>query len=481
MTNPVTNQESNLFRSEFQSAAPRIAPEKTLFIRFLFVAAMGMTLFDGAWLWAARAGWTLLAILFSINVRLGFYALFFFAAWFHPTGFMPELFFTLKHFQIAFLISLIVHTLYENPFKTLASGLNRAGSFFYPWFLILAIGFFNFFRFPDISEQAIMTPMNILCNIAAMLYLLGRCEQIKIKFPQEKTVRNCLSFFVAGVAFQVLIAFQNTVAGSLYFNMPLFHNNHIGILCAFSSFFSIALVLSEQNAFIKKIWSVATFILISAVIASCSRTAWFSFFAAYMIFFVLAKKFRPEVHPAKMRKRDYLSVAVFALAAALVLSNAYEIVGRRFMGVLQLFDWKYWEYTFTDTQNFGFLGILRLKQIYVLKDILTAQPFLGMGFIKEVMDFHGFYFSLLGGVGVAGFATFVYFCRQTLNVSLERIAALQDRENFFFLLSAFCAFIVWLLCCFLETYIHQFSVWIIFWVLCAIMYPVWAPIPDDEN
>lgn len=482
MIKPTINPESSPFRSEFQADPLAVSPQKNPFLNVLFIAALGMTLFDGSWLWVARAGWTLLAILISIHMRFGFYSLFFFAAFFHPTGFIPSLFFTLKHFQIAFLINLTVHAISGgNPLKTLLAGFKRAGNFYFPWLLILALALFNFSRFPA-SEQAWMTPINLLSIITAMLYLLGRSEQILLQNPREKTVQTCLSFFTAGVAVQVFIAFQNTVAGTLYFNMPLFHNNHVGILCAFSAFFPIGLFLSETDPLKRKFWAAATFVLISAVVASCSRTAWFSFLAGFTVFFVLAGKFQPKTH-FLMKKRHTFSVALFVIAAAVTLSRGYEIVFYRFIGLIKLLDWRYWEYTFTDYQNFGFLGIFRLQQIYMIKDILQAQPFLGVGFIKDVMDFHGFYFSLLGGTGAVGFTFFVYFCRKTLHKSLARISnSAKSPESFFLLLSSFCALITWLICSFLETYVVQFSVWIIFWVLSALLYPVWpAASPQNEN
>lgn len=482
MIKPIINPESSLFRSEFQADQLTDSRHQNPLLQLLFISALGMTLFDGSWLWLARAGWTLLAILIASQMRFGFYSLFFFAAFFHPTGFIPNPIFTLKHFQIAFLINLTVHALSGNPVKTFIAGLKRAGSFYLPWAIILMLGLFNFVRFPA-SEQAWMTPLNLTSIMAAMIYMLGRCEQILLRHPAEKTVRNCLSFFVAGVIVQVFIAFQNTISETLYFNMPLFHNNHIGILCAFSAFFPIALFFSETNPLKKKIWAAATFILISATVASCSRTAWFSFVAAFTVFFVLARKFQPNTHFSAMRKRHSATVLLFVLTAAIILSRGYEIVFYRFIGLIKLFDWKYWEYTFTDYQNFGFLGIFRLQQIYMIKDILQSQPFLGIGFIKDVMDFHGFYFTLLGGTGVVGFAVFVYFCRKTLHASLARISdSGRISDNFFLLLSAFCAFIAWLLCCFMETYVVQFSVWIIFWVLSALLHPLLpSSVSKNEN
>ena len=70
-------------------------------------------------------------------------------------------------------------------------------------------------------------------------------------------------------------------------------------------------------------------------------------------------------------------------------------VFNRFYELGMLFDPGYWHYTFTDTQNFGFLGIFRLNQLYDLGAILRQSPLIGVGFTRQVVDFHSLYFTFL--------------------------------------------------------------------------------------
>lgn len=436
----------------------------------IFVTALGLTLLNGGWLSAARAGWMLLAILFSIRPIFGFYAIFFYFPWFHPTEFFPNPFFSLKHFQIAAILSMIVHALNDNLLKTFKDGIKNSASFYYPWFLLLSLGFFNHFRFL-LSEQALMTPLNLSAIILTLIYLRGRFSDLEAKkLDTTALLRNSLVCFLAGSLLQVCIAFQNEAAGTAHFKTYLFNNNHLGILCVFSALFSIGLLMSERDFFIKKILYVVVFLFIAALIAACSRTAWISFLIGISLFFIELKKRHRSPHFSGFKRRQVGIVVLFILASGYFLASHVDLIRDRFSGILWLFDWKYWAYTFTDTQNFGFLGYYRLQQIYRIKDILAAEPFLGIGFIKEIMDFHGFHFCVLGASGLLGASVFVYFIRSTILKSLGFLGAKQiDASTFYIFLAAFCSFIAWLIISFLETHIHQFYVWLIFWVLALAL------------
>ncbi len=417
----------------------------------VLAAAMLMTLLEGEWKWLARIGWVLLGVVFALDIRHAVYALFFYAAWFHPTGFMAKMMFSLKHFQLAFFMAFTVHAVNGNPVKTFITGF-RNNRIFYPVLAILGIGLLNYFRFHQ-YPQALRTPLNLFLIMTALFYLGGILENFKA--DSEKILRRGMFFFVAAVTLQIFVALQNTIADTHYFNAPLIHNNHIGILAALSFFYALGLFMAEPKGTLKNLCGVSALVMSAAVIASCSRTAWFSFLFSLVTFLVLSYQHRRAEQSVRVRKRHSLLAVVILGALVVLISKLSFEVGVRVQSLPQLLDGAYWQYTINDFQNFGFLGIFRLLQIYALKDILHSQPLLGVGFTRQVVDFHGFYFCLIGATGFAGLLTFAYFTRQLLNNLLSAIRKPASCPTFFFRVAIFCSFISWLGCCFIETYIVQ--------------------------
>ncbi len=464
MTNLPADPELKNSHSDLRQNLAETSKVKSKAWNIAFGGAMVLSLLGGEWLWLARAGWTLLALMFVVDLRYAFYALFFYAAWFHGTGFMLNLPFTLKHLHLAAILALTAQTVSGNFSRDMIPGAQQIRRF--SWVLaVLGIGLMNFFRF-DMPAQALRSPLNILAVIGILIYLFALLEKFSLK--RTEMIQRGLSFFLVGVGLQVLIAFQNTVSGSNYLNMPLIHNNHMGILCAFSSFLGIGVYLAEKRRERKRLWGIITLIIISAAIASCSRTAWFSFAGSALIFFSMSWRQRAQGHCQGLKKRHLgLAVLLFSALTA-VISLINPEVRIRVISLPQLVDPVYLKYTLKDVQNFGFLGIFRLLQTYTLHDILLSQPFLGVGFTRQIMDFHGFYFCILGATGFIGLFMMAAFIRQTLLDALKSLSTAELQSLFFLRLGAFCAFTTLLFCSFLETYIVQFSSWITLWALLAL-------------
>ena len=425
------------------------------------VTALILTLLDGEWRWVASLGWIFLAILLTQNDRFVFYALFFFAAWFHPTGYLTNLSFSLKHFQIIFFLDLIVRLVKGDLYHIFFQGVQR-GKCLAPLLGILFIGGVNFLRFGE-SWQALRTPANILLSMFILIYMLGLYESFGRKKSIE--IKKAVGFFLAAIVIQVFVALQNTIAGTFIFGTPLIHNNHIGILCACSFFYALGLFFEEKPGRSKNLYGLVGLIIFITVIASCSRTSWLGLLFSLFCFFCIAYWYRQQ---SLVRKRHVIILLVILSALVLIVTLVSVDIRSRACGLVRLLNWKYWLYTFSDFQNFGFLGIFRLQQTYDLKIILLKQPLLGIGFIKQVVDFHGFYFCLLGATGFVGLFIFAGFVRSVMNRLLVAISNNYHDGLFFLRLASLCAFLTWLLCSFLESYFVQFSAWLTIFMAIAL-------------
>jgi hypothetical protein len=140
-------------------------------------------------------------------------------------------------------------------------------------------------------------------------------------------------------------------------------------------------------------------------------------------------------------------------------------VHERIMGLPQLLQWDYLNYTVNDSRNFGFLGRFRLDQFLVLGDLFPKHFLFGVGFEKVVVDFHGLYFCLLGATGLAGLLLFAVFVRQMIRRLLE--AVLISSKNVHLHVAALCSLVTWLICSLTESYFVQFSAWVV--VLIALV------------
>src|SRR5262245_10982310 len=86
--------------SSVPTPVPSIQPADRISV-FLFGGALLLTLLGGKYFWAARIGWTLLAMLFAFRFEYAVLGVFFFMSFFQPSGFLPDFHFTIKHYHIA--------------------------------------------------------------------------------------------------------------------------------------------------------------------------------------------------------------------------------------------------------------------------------------------------------------------------------------------------------------------------------------------
>ena len=143
----------------------------------------------------------------------------------------------------------------------------------------------------------------------------------------------------------------------------------------------------------------------------------------------------------------------------------------------QIFDLNYWKFTFSDSQNFGFFGIDRLKQLQDVREILKAHPFVGIGFVQRVTNYHGFYFTLLGATGFLGFGLFIFFAITLLASLLKVLKKAKSSQIFLITCGVTASLCVWLISSITQSMFLHFSVWLN--ILFALM--LVSDTPMDES
>lgn len=436
----------------------KTSSQPTAFLWLLFVASLGMTLCTGPYFWFARIGWMLLGLLIAVHIEFGLMAIFFFSVFFIPAGFLLKLPFTLKHFHIAVLITAVARALQGD----LKEDLRRAYSFalpLFPIFILLALNAMNFLRL-GLPVSTLKTSANLALVLSLCAYT-GGILQNEMRSRGSSFFIQTAEFLIFGTSVQVLIAFTNQYAGTRFFDLNLAHNNHLGMLCAFISFYAIFSFINSSPNSVKKLFSFANLaVIFLGLVGALSRTSWFTFWIALCVYLYHAKKNPGSVPREKQSQfvhRYIILLYIFVLINLLFLDKA---VYERFTTLPQLFSWEYWKITINDTQNFGFLGFYRLRDWQLALSCLAANPGFGCGLTHAVNDIHGLYFLILGATGIAGMIVFTYFI---WSFCCRIFPGRNGEGEFYFLrLSIFCASLIWMMASFMETFYLQFFLWINF-------------------
>jgi len=405
-----------------------------------------------------KSMWFFFALLCASEATFAIYALFFFSAFFNSSGFFPNLFFTLKYFHFSFLILIAVLFIKGKLFDLIKRNIKHA-KLLIPWGCLIGISVISGLVGPH-PYRALMTTAN-LASITA-------CAAVLICVMERKSmVADAALFFAFGACWRVCLSLVSYLKiDFLQYQEGLIHNNHIGFLTASALFMLLPFFFTKQERARRFVSWIMLFVLFSGLVLSCSRTGWVGFIGSFVFFGLVLLKLKykdaaEHAHSLGRNKRFLLTFAVAFSAIILVVVLMNSEVLSRIGGFKRLIDPSYWSLTFQDTQNFGFLGAFRRNQFVSLGNIFQDHWLFGVGFIREVTDFHSVYLSILGATGVVGFLAFLCFCFMFYKTLLKTIY-LNNDDLTYLRIGILSAFTLWLIYSLMETFIVQFNVWIIF-------------------
>ncbi len=417
----------------------------------IFAGALVLTLLSGKWLFLARLGWILLLIFYTLNLNYALYSLIFYAAFFCPTEYLPNPLLTVKHFHVAVMLTFLVQLFRNHFWRTLGRSLRQA-LVFYPFLYIFLCGVLM--GLPEGNSQR---PLRMIGNVT--LVFLSFSYVFALIADREDLLRKGALFFVAAVALQVLIALYNHFADTKWLDIRMIHNNHLGILSAFSFFYAFSLGLGHHRRFFRWLGRICSLVIFVGVLFSCSRSAWLSLLIGYFIFYGLLGKILKCDQQCLVHFQKFFLLSCVLIPLAIYGVCANPVLLNRVMDFLDIFNPLEWRRALLDRQNFGFLGIFRLNQLDYLGSMPWYNYLWGRGLTSRIMDFHGFYFVVIGASGLLGILLLSVFCRKLIHGMLKAVQACTTSEEGIFRAGVLCAFIVWLLISFTETLYIQFYIW----------------------
>lgn len=422
-------------------------------ISILFIVALLATLASGGWLWLSRMAWVLIAMLIMMNSDFAFYTIAFYFSFFHSSGFLNNSVFTLKHFHLAFVLLLLIKILkgWRPDPHDIKLTFFRSPSMVL--FIVLVCGLSNYIH------QANAKDYYFLANITSlyvMIFALAICLS-----DHDKPWRLLIPFYLFGGGVQILIGFLYLLTHwALFkttFDTHLLHNNHVGILCGMSLYYCFPWCL-KASALSRRLLAWALLLLfLGGLLFSCSRTAWFAWAVSFFVFIYRLKTF--PAHESRIIIKNLLVFLFFCLVMVPISSVFSDTVAARIALLPQLFSAESWGYTLADSQNFGFFGISRLQQLFVIKQTLLHHALFGVGLCKQVRDFHGLIFVIFSGAGIFGLISLAAFCFGCCRLTLRAQYLAKNFEHRLVLSAVLASLVFWMVVSIMETMIVQFFVW----------------------
>lgn len=431
---------------------------QNFFWAILFLFSIAFTLCQGTHLWLARIGWVLLAILFSLHRRYAVYTVFFYASFFHPAGFLPNAPMTLKHFHIACILLMTTDMLRGNFVAFLKQG-KVFGKVIAPFVLMLVFGCMVSLR-SGFSINNFRLPLNLFVVLFALCYLYGCVVAIR---PAQRpgVVRRSLLALCVGAGAQVAVAIANNLEGTAYWHLVLFYNHHLGNLCLFAFFYIFPIYATSKKPTGKAAYFLLLIIIFTGLITSCSRTVWICCLAGFFLFMVISRySLGRNVGRFAFYRHVVPAALCLYLAFFLLMLKSETVMARVVLMFQRVLDPRYWLFTIADEKNFGCLGILRLNDYALAKQLLFHHGLWGVGFLKQVTDMHGVPLVILGASGILGFSLYVWFIVRYSRKISRAFNREHSEECLLLLVGAFSNFVAWLLMSFAETFVVHFVVWV---------------------
>lgn len=425
---------------------------------FVFSSALILTVAFQGHLLLRKLGWVLLAGLSLMKIDFAILAAAFFSAFFISSGFIPDLFFTVKHFHVMMALIGFAILVSRRLFSTVWTGAKQNGNQIYNLIFWLGILFIS-----NLSAVSGALDLHALKTSANLLSLLACSALLTSLIREAPMIGNTLLFLGFGVLIRIILSSLASLGGyqSQFFE-PIAYNNHLSFLIT-SSFFLLLPIFFSSTQLSKKVSIlVMLIVLFAALVFTRSRTGWFTFvicFSLYAISFFKYCTRHNETQLARAGKRFYVTIS-FVFVSIFVMALLINVDVWLRVDYLKFFvDWEYLKFMVRDVQNFGFLGIGRLNQFVVTWEIFKHHWLTGVGFTHAVTDLHCLYLTFLAGSGIAGFLMFILFCCRWFRRLLQFLA-IKDESNLL-RIGVMYSLLVWLLSSLMESFFLQFHIWLI--------------------
>ena len=425
------------------------------------------------YLWIRAMGWIFVGYRTWKQPEEGLLFLAFFAPLFNNFGVVP-IGFTLKPMEVP--TSVTQHTLESvffsikpvhiiTIFLIVALSVRKKLFFKDPldWVVVGSlIGIFAISLFSGAYSEDPLKAFRVSFNFALLIVL---CKVLMSMIDRRELFWRILHCYFLGVVFLCLVHMADTLGGFTWFAQDTRFNNHFGFQISMSLPLVLCFLLTPRKPS-EKFWYLGVLALgIFCILLSLSRSSMYGSLIGMAVFlgFLFATG-------QKELRRKILWFALFGVVWIGVSMAVYEsiyggnVTTSLFRGKLvsffKMFHPSYWRHAVLEDPNGGMFGE-RFVQLRAIKKLFLAHWAFGEGWTNRVISFHGLFYTMLTGTGLAGFALFVYFMYRMFRALGNAVRRDPDVATKALGIALFSALVTWMVHCLMDTYFLQFHIWLI--------------------
>ncbi len=307
-------------------------------------------------------------------------------------------------------------------------------------------------------------------NFALLIVL---CKVLMSMIDGKEIIWKILKYYFFGVVFLCLVHAANMAFGWMLFAQETRFNNHFGFLLSMSFPLGLCMLFTARNI-AARLWYFGVLLLaFFCTVLTLSRSSLYGSVIGMAIFLgvFLARS------GTLQRRRVYglIGTAALLIVVPVILyeslpgiTDATSLLGGKLSSFFRLLDWEYWRYAMFEDPNGGMFG-RRFVQLREVQEIFTQHWLFGEGWTNRVISFHGLFYTVLTGTGLAGFLLFVYFLYRMFRTLWKIPRRDPDPATRVLAIALFCSLADWMLHCLLDTYFLQFHIWLILAMSLAYM------------
>jgi hypothetical protein len=418
-------------------------------------------------------GWLTLSFIIFKKPAVGLMLTFFFAPFFSYDFGNFNLFFTLKPFQTAFLISLAAVAIKQSHIiKEVFYSLRLKENVF---LLIFILASYVYAFFGDHLLPSIMLSLNL--TVVVSWYLLA----VAYLKNSPDLIRKCIYCLLLGFCIILLYVSLDNIfcnKGIIYKGHNYYSNILLILIFLLATFYLIA-----KNRFFKILFLIFSVATVCHILIAASRTAIFAYIVV-LPFFVKDMIARKAVRHAvifiilnvvcltwlginnattKACFKDFFDLPRAEISA--IMSRPQRLIYN--IGSEEAQPGVYLRYTISTRYE---------RWRYTIK-ALIKNPLMGVGFKNDMHAYHNLYLEMISRAGIIGGGSFLFF----LFLWIRRVSAstmgLSTRVYFFIQKGLLYGIAAWLIQSFTETFFLQFYIWAVLALGTAIAF---LPFEDDK-
>ena len=257
--------------------------------------------------------WTLLALICLRYPRLAIEPVFFFGSFFMGVGFFQNPLLTVKHFHLGLAILLLVRLMRWKALLWKVKENWRPARVLIFWIILVALSTFSAWRIGgEWFTQGLRTNGN--------LFLTVICTGLLTILITPGEAMRGLGFLALGTLVRTFfgVLTQCQVPGP-YFKEVILYNNHLGFYCSLALVCMLSFIPVATNRVIKRYSCVGFCFLFYALLLTCSRAGYISFFGGLISFAMIQRWLRKNDFAGSKRRSIWFILCSVCFGSVVIL------------------------------------------------------------------------------------------------------------------------------------------------------------------